>query len=99
MIKLSMVKKSYGDKDVLKDVTLEVRKRELLCLVGPNGSGKTTTLNVIAGLCRPDDGTVLIDGILMDGKVENRSVHVSPSERKSRLRFPGLCPFPAYDSP
>jgi ABC-type Fe3+/spermidine/putrescine transport system ATPase subunit len=94
MIKLSTVKKSYGNKEVLKGVTLEVRRGELLCLVGPNGAGKTTILNVIAGLCRPDEGTVLIDGVLMDGTDGKHSVHVYPSDRKIGYVFQDYALFP-----
>jgi len=89
-----MVRKSFGDNHVLRDVTLEVREHELLCLVGPNGSGKTTTLNVIAGLCRPDGGTVSINGVLMDGRVENRLVHVNPTEREIGYVFQDYALFP-----
>jgi ABC-type Fe3+/spermidine/putrescine transport system ATPase subunit len=89
-----MVKKSYGSKEVLKDVTLEVRKRELLCLVGPNGSGKTTILNVVSGLCLPDEGTVWINDVLMDGRTGNRLVHVDPSDRRIGYVFQDYALFP-----
>jgi ABC-type Fe3+/spermidine/putrescine transport system ATPase subunit len=94
MIKLSMIRKSYGDKEVLKGVTLEVQKHELLCLVGPNGSGKTTTLNIVAGLCQPEEGTVFINDTLMDGRSGKRLVHVSPSERKIGYVFQDYALFP-----
>jgi len=94
MIRLSMIRKSYGDKEVLKDLTLEVRKCELLCLVGPNGSGKTTTLNVIAGLCRPDEGSVFINDVLVDGTKGNRLVHVNPAERNVGYVFQDYALFP-----
>jgi len=94
MIKLSMIKKSYGSKEVLKGVSLEVRKRELVCLVGPNGAGKTTILNVIAGLCRPDEGTVFINDVLMDGMNGKHSVHVYPSDRKIGYVFQDYALFP-----
>ena len=94
MIRLSMIRKSYGDKEVLKDLTLEVRKCELLCLVGPNGSGKTTTLNVIAGLCRPDEGSVFINDVLVDGTKGNRLVHVNPAERNIGYVFQDYALFP-----
>jgi len=89
-----MIRKSYGDKEVLKDLTLEVRKCELLCLVGPNGSGKTTTLNVIAGLCRPDEGSVFINDVLVDGTKGNRLVHVNPAERNIGYVFQDYALFP-----
>jgi len=94
MIRLSMIRKSYGDKEVLKDLTLEVRKCELLCLVGPNGSGKTTALNVIAGLCRPDEGSVFINDVLVDGTKGNRLVHVNPAERNIGYVFQDYALFP-----
>ena len=94
MIRLSMVKKSYGNKEVLRDVTLEVRKHELLCLVGPNGAGKTTALNVVAGLCRPDEGSVFINDVLMDGRESNHLIHVIPSERKVGYVFQDYALFP-----
>lgn len=89
-----MVKKSYGSNEVLKEVTLEIRKGELLCLVGPNGSGKTTTLNVVAGLCQPDEGTVWINDVLMDGRIGKRLVHVNPSDRRIGYVFQDYALFP-----
>jgi ABC-type Fe3+/spermidine/putrescine transport system ATPase subunit len=94
MIKLSMIKKSYSKKEVLSDVTLEVKRHELLCLVGPNGSGKTTTLNIIAGLCQPEEGRVFINDVLMDGRNGKRLVHVNPSERKIGYVFQDYALFP-----
>jgi len=94
MIRFDGVRKSYGDRQVLDGVTLEVRRRELLCLVGPNGSGKTTTLNVLAGLIRPDEGEILINGVFMDGRTGNRLVHVNPSERKIGYMFQEYALFP-----
>lgn len=94
MIKLHEVKKSFGKKEVLQNVTLEVRRHELLSLVGPSGCGKTTTLNVVAGLWRPDRGTVIIEDVVVDGKEGERLVHASPSQRKVGYVFQDYALFP-----
>ncbi len=53
---------SYGGKPALKDASLEVKKSEVLALLGPSGSGKSTLLAVIAGIIKPDSGKVALDG-------------------------------------
>ena len=53
---------AYGSTDVLKGVTLQVDKGEVLSLIGPSGSGKSTLLRVLVGLTLPTNGEVLIDG-------------------------------------
>ena len=61
MIVLDRITFSYGRKIVLKDFSLSVADGELLALMGPSGCGKSTLLNLIAGLRRPDEGTVRTD--------------------------------------
>ena len=53
---------SYGEKKVLRDVHLCIEARETLSILGPNGAGKTTLLNIIAGLAKPDAGSIVYDG-------------------------------------
>jgi lipopolysaccharide export system ATP-binding protein len=54
--------KAYRRRVVLKDVSMKLRRGEVVALLGPNGAGKTTCFYAIAGLVTPDAGTVLIDG-------------------------------------
>lgn len=56
------LRKSYKKRVVIRDVSLEVQRGEVVALLGPNGSGKTTSFYAIAGLLNPEGGTVLIDG-------------------------------------
>jgi lipopolysaccharide export system ATP-binding protein len=56
------IAKSYGGRQVVKGVTLEIEQGEVVGLLGPNGAGKTTSFYMIVGLVRPDAGRVLADG-------------------------------------
>ena len=56
------LRKAYRKRPVIRDVSLELRRGEVVALLGPNGSGKTTCFYSIAGLVMPDGGQVLIDG-------------------------------------
>ena len=52
----------YGGETVVNDFNLEVRNGEMVSLLGPSGTGKTTVLKTIAGLIKPSKGEILIDG-------------------------------------
>lgn len=56
------LRKSYRKKMVIRDVSMELRQGEVVGLLGPNGSGKTTTFYAIAGLVIPEGGQVVVDG-------------------------------------
>jgi phospholipid/cholesterol/gamma-HCH transport system ATP-binding protein len=62
MIRFDSVSKSFGEKNVLRDVSFEVSPGEILFILGKSGMGKSVTLKHIIGLLRPDKGDVLVDG-------------------------------------
>ncbi|WEG16354.1 ABC transporter ATP-binding protein [Alkalihalophilus pseudofirmus] len=64
-IKLNQLSKEYGENHAVKPFDLEVKKGELFCFLGPNGSGKTTTIKMMTGLLEPTNGTVHISGVNM----------------------------------
>ncbi|MBB1651848.1 MULTISPECIES: LPS export ABC transporter ATP-binding protein [Delftia] len=68
--------KSYGSRKVVKDVSLSVKKGEVVGLLGPNGAGKTTSFYMIVGLVRSDGGDIFIDG---------QAVGNMPIHQRSRL--------------
>ena len=59
---ISKLRKSYRRRPVIRDVTMSLNQGEVVALLGPNGSGKTTCFYSIAGLIAPDGGTVTLDG-------------------------------------
>ena len=65
-IKVINLKKSYGTKEAVKNISFEIKENEIIGLLGPNGSGKTTTIGMILGLLKPTSGEVLINGIKLE---------------------------------
>ena len=66
MITLQSVTKSFGQHQVLKGITAQVERGEVVCLIGPSGSGKSTILRCINGLESYDGGTITVDGVQVD---------------------------------
>ena len=62
-ITLESVKKSFGDKVAVRDLTFSVAPGEIRGLLGPNGSGKSTTMKMVMGIVRPDSGKISLCGI------------------------------------
>ena len=61
-LEVKHVSKRFDGRSVLDDISIELNRGELVCLLGVSGGGKTTLFNVISGLLRPDAGRVLLDG-------------------------------------
>lgn len=61
-LRITGLNKSFGSREVVKDLHLELPQGEILCLLGSSGCGKTTTLKIISGLLQPDGGRIEVDG-------------------------------------
>ena len=66
MIRLEGITKSFGNLQVLRGIDLEIKKGEVVSIVGPSGAGKTTLLQIMGTLDMPDSGSVTIDGTLVN---------------------------------
>ena len=75
-LRVTGLRKSYRRRPVLRDVNIELSRGEVVALLGPNGSGKTTCFYVVAGLVNPEGGKVMLDG---------RDVTTLPMYRRARL--------------
>ncbi|MCR4874606.1 MAG: ABC transporter ATP-binding protein [Clostridia bacterium] len=62
MLEIKNISKFFKDKQVLNDVSLELKPSEICALLGPNGAGKSTLIKVLAGLVNPDSGEIILDG-------------------------------------
>lgn len=62
MLEIKNIKKSFGNKEVLKDVSFSVGEGAIVCLLGNNGAGKTTIINCILRMIKADSGTILLNG-------------------------------------
>ena len=69
MLQLVNVNTYYGPNHVLQNLSLEVKKGEIVCLLGANAAGKTTTMKTIFGWVRPRSGSVLFDGKPIERKL------------------------------
>ena len=89
IIDIKHLSKSFGDKKVLEDINLYIRRGEFLTLLGPSGCGKTTLLRMIAGFLQPDEGSILMDGGELAG--------IPPHERPLNTVFQRYALFPHMD--
>jgi len=85
LLKLSDVVSGYTDLDIIRGVSLEVRKGEIVTIIGPNGSGKSTLMKTIFGLVRLRSGKIEFDGVdisrLRTDKIVRRGMAYVPQER------------------
>jgi len=72
LVNVKNIKKNYGSKEAVKGISFEIKENEILGLLGPNGSGKTTTIGMMLGLLKPSWGEILIDG----KNIENNRIEI-----------------------
>ena len=92
MIKVSNIHKRFGDLEVLRGVSLEVKKGEIVSIVGASGAGKTTLLQIIGTLLPADAGEVEIDGIKIFGLNEKRTAEFRNRHIGFVFQFHNLLP-------
>ncbi|MDY6787103.1 MAG: LPS export ABC transporter ATP-binding protein [candidate division WOR-3 bacterium] len=76
MLRTEKLRKRYGKRDVVKNLTIEVERGSVLGLLGPNGAGKTTSFYMITGMINPTEGSIFID---------NNDITRMPMYRRARL--------------
>ena len=86
MVKAERVCKNFGALQVLKGVTLEIGRGEVLCLVGPSGSGKSTFLRCINHLEQVNAGRLYVDGELVGYRERGSKLHELPAKEAARQR-------------
>jgi branched-chain amino acid transport system ATP-binding protein len=86
LLELKDVDTNYGAVEVLRNVSLEIKDGEIVCLLGPNAAGKTTTLKTILGMVPPAKGEIYLDGERIDGsktqEVVAKGVTMVPEGRR-----------------
>lgn len=91
ILELRGVSTSYGPVRVLEDVSLSINSGEIVCLLGSNAAGKTTTLRTIVGMVTPNQGEVLLGGQRIDGlpttQVVAKGVTMVPENRRLFARM------------
>ena len=58
---INKISKTYGNKEVIRDISISIKRNEIVGLLGPNGAGKTTTFYMIVGLVKPESGSIILD--------------------------------------
>ena len=75
LLKVNDIHVFYGAIHAIKGISLEVNEGEIVTLIGANGAGKSTTLNTIAGLLKPRQGSIVLGGIPVDGTAASKMVY------------------------
>ena len=83
IIKADDIKKSYGETHAMRGISLEIKRGEVLAIMGPSGSGKSTLLHTLAGIIKPDSGKVYFSG----SRIDNLNDHGRTMLRRTKFGF------------
>ena len=92
MIKITNLRKKFGALEVLKGIDLEIAKGEVVAVIGPSGTGKSTLLRCMNYLELPDEGTITIDNVVVNATRHSQR-NVYALRRKTAMIFQDFCLF------
>ena len=92
IIRTDNIKKSYGETHAMRGISLEIKRGEVLAIMGPSGSGKSTLLHTIAGITRPDSGKVYLNGSRIDNLNDRQRTMLRRSKFGFVFQFSQLVP-------
>lgn len=87
LLDVQKLTKNFGGLTAVSDVSLELNEGELVGLIGPNGAGKTTLFNLLTGVYEPSEGTVTLDGYLLNGKAPYKIATLGLSRTFQNIRL------------
>lgn len=87
LLEVRQLTKHFGGLTAVGDVSLELHEGELVGLIGPNGAGKTTLFNLLTGVYEPSEGTVSLDGSLLNGKSPDKIASLGLSRTFQNIRL------------
>ena len=86
------IKKSYGETHAMRGISLEIKRGEVLAIMGPSGSGKSTLLHTLAGITRPDSGKVYFNNLRIDNLTDKQRTLLRRSKFGFVFQFSQLVP-------
>lgn len=87
LLEVKKLTKNFGGLTAVSDVTLELNEGELVGLIGPNGAGKTTLFNLLTGVYEPSEGTVTLDGHLLNSNTPYKIATLGLSRTFQNIRL------------
>lgn len=87
LLEVKNLTKNFGGLTAVGDVTMELHEGELVGLIGPNGAGKTTLFNLLTGVYVPSEGSVILDGVELNGKTPFKIASLGLSRTFQNIRL------------